>query len=239
MRLRQGRRWRRAARCRGSRPAPFGALRDPLRYLPDGPLSPGVCAGATELGDSADAVRAATAGLLPGRRAAQSLSHGEGVSAHDCLWPRALALSYTEDARTAAVTQAYGALRRAASQQEPSYRVHGVLTDGFNSTTKRLRTLFPGVHLGCCLRHALLTLPKQRAAITPRSIRRGAPSATPCSPGRASASICGCLPWASGDATVSSTSPPRLDLPMASGYGAGYRTRRPAGMRCLQTRRCP
>jgi hypothetical protein len=64
------------------------------------------------------------------------------------------------------VTQAYGALQRAASQQEPSYRVHGVLTDGLNSTTKRLRTLFPGVRLGCCLRRALLKLPKQRAAIT-------------------------------------------------------------------------
>jgi hypothetical protein len=64
------------------------------------------------------------------------------------------------------VTQAYGALQRATSQQEPSYRVHGVLTDGFNSTTKSLRTLCPGVRLGCCLRHALLKLPKQRAAIT-------------------------------------------------------------------------
>jgi len=40
-----------------------------------------------------------------------------------------------------------------------------VLTDGFDSTTKSLRTLFPGARLGLCLRHALLKLPKKLAAI--------------------------------------------------------------------------
>jgi hypothetical protein len=43
--------------------------------------------------------------------------------------------------------------------------VRGVLTDGFDSTTKSLRTLFPGVRLGTCLRHALLKLPKKLTAI--------------------------------------------------------------------------
>jgi hypothetical protein len=43
--------------------------------------------------------------------------------------------------------------------------VRGVLPDGFDSTTKSLRTLFPGVHGGTCLRHALLTLPKKLVAI--------------------------------------------------------------------------
>ena len=52
-----------------------------------------------------------------------------------------------------------------ASQQKPSYRVRGVLTDGFDSTTKSLRTLFPGARLGFCLRHALLKLPQKLAAI--------------------------------------------------------------------------
>src|SRR5262249_58568894 len=52
-----------------------------------------------------------------------------------------------------------------ASQQEPLYRVKGALTDGFDSTTKSLRTLFPGVRVGTCLRHALLKLPKKLAAI--------------------------------------------------------------------------
>ena len=50
-------------------------------------------------------------------------------------------------------------------QQEPSYRVRGVLTDGFDSTTKSMRTLFPGARLGNCLRHALNKLPKKLAAI--------------------------------------------------------------------------
>jgi hypothetical protein len=55
--------------------------------------------------------------------------------------------------------------QRTASQQEPSYRVRGILTDGFDSTTKSLRTLFPRARLGNCLRHALTKLPKKLAAI--------------------------------------------------------------------------
>jgi hypothetical protein len=74
-------------------------------------------------------------------------------------------LGYTEDASTAALTQSYGAFQRAALQQEPVYRVRGILTDGFDSTTKSLRTLFPGARLGNCLRHALIKLPKKLAAI--------------------------------------------------------------------------
>jgi hypothetical protein len=74
-------------------------------------------------------------------------------------------LGYTEAASAAAFTQSYGEFQRAASQQEPSYRVKGVLTDGFDSTTKSLRTLFPGARLGTCLRHALLKLPKKLTAI--------------------------------------------------------------------------
>ena len=64
-----------------------------------------------------------------------------------------------------ALTQSYGDFQHAASQQEPSYRVKGVLTDGFDSTTKSMRTLFPGVRLGTCLRHALRKLPKKLVAI--------------------------------------------------------------------------
>src|SRR4029450_3660281 len=59
----------------------------------------------------------------------------------------------------------YGAFQRAALQQEPAYRVQGVLIDGFDSTTKSLRTLFPGARLGTCLPHALLKLPKKLVAI--------------------------------------------------------------------------
>jgi hypothetical protein len=53
-----------------------------------------------------------------------------------------------------------------AFQQEPSYRVQGVLTDGFDSTTKSMWTLFPGVRLGNCLRHALTKLPIKLTAIS-------------------------------------------------------------------------
>jgi hypothetical protein len=74
-------------------------------------------------------------------------------------------LGYTEEASAASLTQSYGVFQRAAVQQEPLYRVKGVLTDGFDSTTKSLCTLFPGARLGTCLRHALLKLPKKLAAI--------------------------------------------------------------------------
>jgi hypothetical protein len=74
-------------------------------------------------------------------------------------------LGYTEEASAAAFTESYGVFQRAASQHEPLYRVKGVLTDGFDSTTRSMRTLFPGVRVGTCLRHALLKLPKKLVAI--------------------------------------------------------------------------
>ena len=74
-------------------------------------------------------------------------------------------LGYTTEASAAAFAQSYGEFQRAAVQQEPSYRVKGVLTDGFDSTTKSLRTLFPGIRVGICLRHALIKLPKKLVAI--------------------------------------------------------------------------
>src|SRR2546425_4306397 len=79
-------------------------------------------------------------------------------------------LGYTTEASAVAFTQSYGEFQCAASQQEPSYQVKGVLTDGFDSTTKSLRTLFPGARLGNCLRHALIKLPKKLTAI-PSSVR--------------------------------------------------------------------
>ena len=74
-------------------------------------------------------------------------------------------LGYTEDASAAAFTQSYQAFQRAAVHQEPTYRVRGILTDGFDSTTKSMRALFPGARLGNCLRHAINKLPKKLAAI--------------------------------------------------------------------------
>src|SRR5215468_2818121 len=80
-------------------------------------------------------------------------------------------LGYTEEASAAAFTQSYAEFQRVASQQEPSYRVRGVLIDGFDSTAKSLRTLFPRVRLGNCLRHALNKLPGKLTAI-PSTMRQ-------------------------------------------------------------------
>jgi hypothetical protein len=74
-------------------------------------------------------------------------------------------LGYTEAASTVAFTRSYRAFQQAALQQEPSYRVRGILTDGFDSTTSSMRMLFPGARLGNCLRHALNKLPKKLVAI--------------------------------------------------------------------------
>ena len=73
-------------------------------------------------------------------------------------------LGYTKAASTAH----YPVIRefqQAALQQEPSYRVRGILTDGFDSTTNSMRTLFPGARLGNCLRHAINKLPAKLVAI--------------------------------------------------------------------------
>jgi hypothetical protein len=80
-------------------------------------------------------------------------------------------LGYTEAASTAAFTQSYRAFQQAALQQEPAYRVRGILTDGFDSTTSSLRTLFPGARLGNCLRHAINKLPGKLTAI-PSAVRK-------------------------------------------------------------------
>src|SRR5438445_5801191 len=74
-------------------------------------------------------------------------------------------LGYTTAASIAAFTQSYRAFQQAALQQEPSYRVRGILTDGFDSTTSSMRTLFPGARLGNCLRHAINKLPTKLVAI--------------------------------------------------------------------------
>ena len=74
-------------------------------------------------------------------------------------------LGYSEEASAVALTQSYQAFQRVALDQEPSDRVRGILTDGFDSTTKSMRTLFPGARLGNCLHHALNKLPKKLVAI--------------------------------------------------------------------------
>jgi hypothetical protein len=74
-------------------------------------------------------------------------------------------LGYPEAASAAALTQSYHEVQRAASQLEPSSRVRGILTDGLDSTTSRMRALCPGARHGHCLRHAITKLPSKLAAI--------------------------------------------------------------------------
>src|SRR2546426_9718489 len=81
-------------------------------------------------------------------------------------------LGYSESKSAAAFTASYGAYQRAALQQEPSYQVRGALTDGGDSTTKSLRTLFPTARLGLCLRHALNKLPDKLIGVS-APVRQG------------------------------------------------------------------
>jgi hypothetical protein len=45
-------------------------------------------------------------------------------------------LGYTEDASAAALTQSYGVFQCTAIQQEPTYRVRGILTDGLTAPSR-------------------------------------------------------------------------------------------------------
>ncbi len=68
-------------------------------------------------------------------------------------------LGYSESKSAVAFTESYGQFQRAALDYEPSHQVQGALIDGFDSTAKSMRTLFPEARLGYCLRHALNKLP--------------------------------------------------------------------------------
>jgi hypothetical protein len=81
-------------------------------------------------------------------------------------------LGYSASKSAAAFTASYGDFQRAALQIEPSYRVRGALTDGFDSTTQSMRTLFPGARVGYCLRHALNKLPSKLVGVS-APVRKG------------------------------------------------------------------
>jgi hypothetical protein len=81
-------------------------------------------------------------------------------------------LGYSASKSAAAFTESYGAYQRAALQQEPSYQVRGALTDGFDSTTRSMQTLFPEARLGHCLRHALNKLPDKLVGLA-APVRQG------------------------------------------------------------------
>src|SRR5712671_3440219 len=81
-------------------------------------------------------------------------------------------LGYSASKSAAAFTESYGVCQRTALEHDPSYQVRGALTDGFESTTKRLRTLCPGTRLGVCLRHALNKLPDKLIGVS-AAVRQG------------------------------------------------------------------
>jgi hypothetical protein len=81
-------------------------------------------------------------------------------------------LGYSASKSAAAFTASYGEFHRVAHQEDPSYQVKGALTDGFDSTVSSMRTLFPGVRLGYCLRHALNKLPDKLIGVS-ASVRQG------------------------------------------------------------------
>jgi hypothetical protein len=56
---------------------------------------------------------------------------------------------------------AYGKFRQAAYDYDPSYCVKGILTDGFSSTRKSLKQLFPEALLANCFFHAIIKFPSQ------------------------------------------------------------------------------
>jgi hypothetical protein len=77
------------------------------------------------------------------------------------------------DAKSAvAFTESYGQFQRVALAHEPSYQVRGALTEGFDSTVSRLRTVFPKARLGFWLRHALHKLPEKLVGVS-ASVRQG------------------------------------------------------------------
>ncbi len=134
-------------------------------------------------------------------------------------------LGYTTEASAVAFNQSYRAFQQAALQQDPSYRVKGVLTDGFDSTTKSMRTLFPGARLGICLRHTLLKLPKKLTAITTPLRQALRAQITPCGTGHASGRAYGCLRWASDCGALRTTSRTQPGRPKATVYASGFRPR--------------
>jgi hypothetical protein len=81
-------------------------------------------------------------------------------------------LGYSASKSAIVFTESYGDFQRAALAQEPSYRVRGALTDGFDSTTKSMQTLFPTARLGFCLRHALNKLPDKLIGVS-APVRKG------------------------------------------------------------------
>ena len=96
--------------------------------------------------------------------------HSRAVSRRRCICPRlsvAVCSGISATPRSRVQQRCNPTVRSNVPRCSRSPRIASreVLIDGFDSTTKSLRTLFPGARLGTCLRHALLKLPKKLVAI--------------------------------------------------------------------------
>lgn len=140
-------------------------MRGDVSHFADGTLSPRLCARASSL------VSVLTRCGLPLPTYVLADEKHSRCLTDKVYLPTAVSgraiwhLGYTEEASAAAFTQSSPKFQRAALQYEPAYRVRGILTDGFDSTTKSMCTLFPGARLGNCLRRALIKLPGKLTAI--------------------------------------------------------------------------
>ena len=80
-------------------------------------------------------------------------------------------LSYTTAKSVEAFFDAYGKFRQAAVDYDPSYCAKGILTDGFSSTRKSLKQLFPEAKLANCFLHAIIKFPTQIQWVT-KTVRK-------------------------------------------------------------------
>ena len=184
-----------------------------------------VCAlGQHSLVTRADPVWPAAARLFPRRREAQPLSHRKVYLPTIVSGRVHLASGLHRGGQCGGLYPVLREFQRAASQQEPSYRVRGVLIDGFDSTTKSMRTLFPGARLGNCLRHALNKLPETYGHRVPGPQGVTLPVPHPVAQGTPAEGLAGVC----ARPAVTPLRGPRRhhgrERPMASGCGGGFRT---------------
>jgi hypothetical protein len=147
-------------------------------------------------------------------------------------------LGYSASKSAVAFTESYGTFHQAALAHEPSYQVQGALIDGFDSTIKSMRTLFPGLAWAIVSVTLLTKSLTNWSASRPRCARGCAPSFTPCYTGVASAKAYESCRWASDYADLRIMSRSRWAKSMVSAFKSGLETKSRAGMRCSKTPRC-
>ncbi len=79
-------------------------------------------------------------------------------------------LGYTLDKSAEAFEASYGQFRKAALEHDPSWKPGGILTDGFASTIRALKKLFPSARIGNCILHAAKKVMSKLRAV-PKTVR--------------------------------------------------------------------